>query len=140
MESSVPFHKQKVAIKYFHNQGFPGGPVVKTPSTLPLQGTWILSLVRELRSCMLRGVDQKNFPKSFHCIPPSHLPWCAHNFGKCCHSPTKLFPRPRGRHLPHVSEGLRELQHTAVLLTTRPMNYSMPRSPVVLAPHVQENM
>ena len=30
---------------------FPGGPVVE--SLLPLQGTWVQSLVREIRSCML---------------------------------------------------------------------------------------
>ena len=33
---------------------FAGGPVVKT--VLPLQGTRVQALVREIRSCMLRGM------------------------------------------------------------------------------------
>ena len=36
---------------------FPGGPVVKT--VLPLQGARVRSLVRELRSCSLRGAAKK---------------------------------------------------------------------------------
>ena len=37
---------------------FPGGPVVKT--VLPMQRTWVPSLVGELRSHMLHGLTEKN--------------------------------------------------------------------------------
>ena len=33
---------------------FTVGPVVKT--VLPLQGTWVQALIREIRSCMLQGL------------------------------------------------------------------------------------
>ena len=36
---------------------FPGGPVVKT--VLPMQGAWVQSLVRELRSHMLHSTAKK---------------------------------------------------------------------------------
>ena len=41
---------------------FPGSPGVKTLPTLPLQGAWVPSLVRELRSCMLHYMA-KNFKR-----------------------------------------------------------------------------
>ena len=37
---------------------FPGGPVVKT--VLPMQRTWVPSLVGELRSHLLHGLTEKN--------------------------------------------------------------------------------
>ena len=37
--------------------GFPGSPMVR--SVLPLQGAWVLTLVRELRSCKPHGVAKK---------------------------------------------------------------------------------
>ena len=40
-----------------HFGGFPGGPVVKT--AFPLQGAWVQSLVRELRSHMLIHCKKK---------------------------------------------------------------------------------
>ena len=41
---------------------FPGSPGVKTLPALPLQGAWVPSLVRELRSCMLHYMA-KNFKR-----------------------------------------------------------------------------
>ena len=43
---------------------FPGSPVVKVLSTLPMQGTQVQSLVGELRSYLLRGVDKNSFKTS----------------------------------------------------------------------------
>ena len=40
---------------------FPGSPVVKVLSTLPMQGTQVQSLVGELGSYLLRGMDKKSF-------------------------------------------------------------------------------
>ena len=47
---------------------FPGCPVVKTG--LPLQGVWVWSLVRQLRSCMSCRVAKK---KSYNAFGPSPL-------------------------------------------------------------------
>ena len=44
-------------IKKNNIKDFPGGAAVGTP--LPLQGAWVQSLVRELGSCMSRGVAKK---------------------------------------------------------------------------------
>ena len=40
---------------------FPGGPVVKTQ--LPLQGSWVSSLVRELKSYILHSAAKKKKEK-----------------------------------------------------------------------------
>ena len=51
--------------------GSPGGPVVKT--ALPLQGTRVQSLVREVRSHMLGGAANKKRKEVF-CLPVSVSP------------------------------------------------------------------
>ena len=47
----------------FPDRDFPGAPVVKT--VLPMQGVWVRSLVRELRSHMPHGKKQNTKQKQY---------------------------------------------------------------------------
>ena len=57
--------------------GFPGSPGVKT--LLSVQGLWVRSLVRELRSHMLRSQKRKR-PRNRIEDLPYCIPWRSHQF------------------------------------------------------------
>ena len=58
VQSQFPFHRTlgALAIDWIY-RGFPGGPVVKTLHSL--EGAWVQSSVRELRSHMLPNMAKK---------------------------------------------------------------------------------